>query len=182
MELVGRTLFSLALRPASRHHRLSLRHRRLQVFDPGGSVHAQSPAGARTITGYGAKGDGKTLNTKAINQAIRECSLAGGGTVIFPPGDYLSGSIELLKNVSLYLEAGAVIVGSTNLEDYVLEPAPGTGAPSRAGLVTARHANNVDIEGFSGRPAHKDGEKAAIALSKGSNISIRSSKAEKGTG
>jgi polygalacturonase len=112
----------------------------------GASVHGQSAGGVRGVASYGAKPDGKTLNTKAINQAISACSTAGGGTVIFPAGEYLSGSIELLKNVTLQLEAGAVIVGSTNLADYAAETGP-NGEPSRAGLLTARNANNIAITG-----------------------------------
>ncbi len=111
------------------------------------NLQAQSPAGVRNVADYGANPDGKTLDTKAINQAIRACSAAGGGTVIFPAGKYLSGSIELLKNVTLQLEAGATIVGSTNLEDYASETMPGSAEASRAGLLTARGANNIAITG-----------------------------------
>src|SRR5580658_7705518 len=82
------------------------------------SARAQSTGGIRDVSSFGAKPDGKTLNTKAINQAINACSTAGGGTVIFPAGRYLSGSIELVNNVTLQLEPGAVLEGSTNLGDY----------------------------------------------------------------
>jgi len=117
------------------------------LFTLGANGHAQSAGAIRDVASYGANPDGRTLNTKAINQAIRACSAAGGGTVLFPAGQYLTGSIELLKNVTLRLEAGAVIVGSTNLEDYALETAPGSAAPSRAGLLTARGADNIAITG-----------------------------------
>jgi hypothetical protein len=111
------------------------------------SVHAQSAGGIRDVSSFGAKPDGRTLNTKAINQAISACSTAGGGTVFFPAGEYLSGSIELLNNVTMQLEAGAVLEGSTNLGDYALEPVPGRVEPTRAGLITARSANNIAITG-----------------------------------
>jgi hypothetical protein len=110
------------------------------------SLQAQSAEVFRNVLNYGAKPDGKTLDTSAINQAISDCSVAGGGTVIFPSGQYLSGSIKLLKNVTLQLEAGAVIVGSTNLEDYAPET-DAAGHPSKAGLLTARNANNIAIIG-----------------------------------
>jgi hypothetical protein len=113
----------------------------------GASVPAQFAGAIRGLASYGAKPDGKTLNTKAINQAISACSTAGGGTVLFPAGEYLSGSIQLRKNVTLHLEAGAVIVGSTNLEDYAPETVPGSAQPSRAGLLTARSASNIAITG-----------------------------------
>jgi hypothetical protein len=112
----------------------------------GASAHAQSAGGVRSVGSYGAKPDGKTLNTKAINEAVRACSISGGGSVVFPPGVFLSGSIELLSNVTLELEAGAVLVGSTNLGDYAAETGP-NGEPSRAGLLTARNANNIAITG-----------------------------------
>jgi parallel beta-helix repeat protein len=113
----------------------------------GANVCAQSAAVLRDVVSYGAKPDGRTLNTKAINQAISACSMAGGGTVVFPAGQYLSGSIYLLNNVTLQLEAGAVIVGSTNLDDYVLESPPGSAPRSWAGLLTARNASHIAITG-----------------------------------
>jgi polygalacturonase len=69
---------------------------------------------------YGAKKDGQTLNTKAIQKAIDECSNDGGGTVEFPPGTYLSGTIFMKSNVVLNLQPGCTILGSKNLEDYPL--------------------------------------------------------------
>jgi polygalacturonase len=58
---------------------------------------------------FGAKGDGRTLDSPAVNAAIAAAAAAGGGTVYFPPGRYLSASIRLKSNITLYLEAGAVI-------------------------------------------------------------------------
>lgn len=61
------------------------------------------------IKSYGAKGDGKTVDTDAINTAILEAAKSGGGTVLFPPGTYLSASIHLKSNITIYLEAGAIL-------------------------------------------------------------------------
>ncbi len=61
------------------------------------------------VKDFGATGDGKTLDTDAINQAIIAANAAGGGTVQFPAGTYLSASIRLKSNVTLYLEAGSTI-------------------------------------------------------------------------
>ncbi|HZE68918.1 MAG TPA: glycoside hydrolase family 28 protein [Pyrinomonadaceae bacterium] len=61
---------------------------------------------------FGAKGDGKTLDTAAINKAIDTAVAAGGGTVLFPSGNYLSVSIHLKSNITLYLDQGAVIVAA----------------------------------------------------------------------
>jgi len=66
----------------------------------------------------GAVGDGKSLDTQAIQRAIDQCSVNGGGIVYFPPGDYLIGTLVLKSHVTLYLEATAKILGSTNLTDY----------------------------------------------------------------
>ena len=70
------------------------------------------------IKDFGAKGDNATINTKAIQTAIGQCAKNGGGTVVFPAGTYLSGTIQLLDNITLHLEAGAVLKGSPNLSDY----------------------------------------------------------------
>jgi len=68
---------------------------------------------------YGAKGDGVQFDTKAIQQAIDECSIHGGGRVCLSSGQiYLSGSILLKENVELHLEKGAVLKASSRLEDY----------------------------------------------------------------
>ena len=61
---------------------------------------------------FGATGDGKTLDTSPINQAIETISAAGGGTLFFPAGSYLCYSIRLKSLVSLYLDAGAIIVAA----------------------------------------------------------------------
>ena len=54
---------------------------------------------------YGAMGDGKTMNTEAIQRAVDACGKEGAGTVYFPAGTYLTGSIRLKSNVTLYLDA-----------------------------------------------------------------------------
>ncbi len=70
------------------------------------------------VTDFGAKTDGVTLNSVAIQKAIDAAYANGGGTVLFEKGIYLSGSIELKSNVSLDLEKGAILLGSTNPFDY----------------------------------------------------------------
>jgi polygalacturonase len=71
------------------------------------------------IRDFGATGNGKTIDTKAINDAISKASENGGGTVYFPPGTYLSGSIHLKSNITLYLEAGSIIeAASDSLVQY----------------------------------------------------------------
>jgi len=70
------------------------------------------------IRDYGAKGDGKTMDTAAIQKAIDACSKAGGGTVYLPPRTFLSGTIYFKTGVTLRLAAGCILKGSTNLDDY----------------------------------------------------------------
>jgi len=69
------------------------------------------------IAKYGAKGDGKTKNTIAIQKAIDDCSKAGG-TVVVPQGRFVTGTIYLKSNVTLFLEKGATLLGSTDSLDY----------------------------------------------------------------
>jgi polygalacturonase len=68
------------------------------------------------VRAHGALGDGTTLDTAAINAAIEAASQAGGGTVVFPPGRYLSFSIRLRSNVALYLDAGCVLIAADPAE------------------------------------------------------------------
>ncbi|MGY3052555.1 polygalacturonase [Pedobacter sp. UYEF25] len=74
---------------------------------------ASAQAPVYNVIKYGARGDGKTLDTKAIDKAITAANAAGGGTVYFPAGDYLSVTIHLKSNVGLFLDHGATIVAAT---------------------------------------------------------------------
>ncbi len=72
-----------------------------------------------SVKNYGAKGDGKSLDTKAIQQAINAALAKGGGKVLLPsPGIYLSGTIHIRCNINLEIEAGATLLGSPNISDY----------------------------------------------------------------
>ena len=82
------------------------------------SFAAAQPPANFNIKSYGAVGDGKTLATAAINQAIDAANAAGGGTVYFPPGTYVAGSIHLKSNVTLYLGQGSTIEASTDPNVY----------------------------------------------------------------
>lgn len=70
------------------------------------------PASVFDVRKFGAKGDGQTLDSPAINRTIDAAATAGGGTVYFPAGNYLSVSIHLKSNIALYLDAGATIVAA----------------------------------------------------------------------
>ncbi|MFB0555114.1 MAG: glycoside hydrolase family 28 protein [Phycisphaerae bacterium] len=70
------------------------------------------------VADYGAVGDGKILCTKAIQKTVDMCAAAGGGTVHFPAGKYLSGAIFLKSNVTLHIGEGATLLASTSFEDF----------------------------------------------------------------
>ncbi|WP_420152324.1 glycoside hydrolase family 28 protein [Siphonobacter sp.] len=72
------------------------------------------------ITSYGAKGDGLTLNTKAINRAITECSQKGGGVVVIPAGLWMSGPVILKSNVNLHLKKAATLLFTPDKSQYAL--------------------------------------------------------------
>jgi len=82
------------------------------------------------IKSFGAIGNGKTNDTKAINNAIDAAAQAGGGTVFFPAGTYLSYSIHLQSNISLYLDQGCVLeAADSSLGGRYDDPEPGAGNP-----------------------------------------------------
>jgi polygalacturonase len=113
---------------------------------------------------YGAVGDGKTLDMDALNRAITACNAGGGGVVYLPPGTYLSGTVVLQSNVTVYLEAGATLLGSTQLADYSHQAGPSrTGDANGKHLVFARDAENVGLAG----PGRIDGQGRAFWVPSG---------------
>jgi hypothetical protein len=70
------------------------------------------------VRDYGAVGDGITLDTIAINTAIETCADQNGGIVYFPPGIYLSGSLHLKTNVTLFVDSQAVLRGTRDMTKY----------------------------------------------------------------
>jgi len=106
------------------------------------------------VTDFGAIPNGKVLNTLAIQAAIDYASEElKGGTVVFPQGKWLCGSLMLKSNVTLYLEEGAILLGSINPNDYQkLEIADVPVAPkaqdnSRLALLLAFNQSNISIKG-----------------------------------
>ena len=71
-----------------------------------------------SVLAFGAKGDGTTLDTKAIQAAVDAAYAQGGGVVELPAGTYLSGTIYLRDNIELHICEGATIKGSPSIEDY----------------------------------------------------------------
>src|SRR5438270_309178 len=67
---------------------------------------------------HGAVGDGKTLDTGALQKAIDACAARGGGTVYVAAGRYLSGTLLLRDNITLWVDSGATIIGTPDLSQY----------------------------------------------------------------
>ncbi len=89
-----------------------------RIIAPGAHAEISPPPNEHTnatfdVKTYGAKGDGVTIDTPAINKAITAANAGGGGTVRFPPGTYACYSIHLKSNVVLYLETGATILAAS---------------------------------------------------------------------
>ena len=114
-----------------------------------GSVPTTAEKPVLNVMAFGVVGDGTTLNTAAIQQAIDTCSGSGGGTLTFPAGRYLTGTVRLKDGVTLHLEEQAVLLGSTRAADY-LNPDPfmaGDGVPLGHALIVALDARHVGLEG-----------------------------------
>ncbi len=96
-------------------------------------VHAQS---VYDITKFGAKGDGRVINTAAIQKAVDKCSADGGGEVLVPNGTFLTGTIRLKNNVTMHLSETAVLKGAGDMNAYT----------DRA-MIYAYQQDNVSITG-----------------------------------
>lgn len=101
------------------------------------------------ITDFGAVGDGLTKNTEAIRRAIAACVEAGGGHVRVPAGRFLTGAIHLATRINLHLEAGAVVLFSTDTADYppVFTRWEGVELINHSPLIYAHRASHVSVTG-----------------------------------
>jgi Glycosyl hydrolases family 28 len=127
-------------------------------------------AGAKTynIRDYGAVGDGKTLNTAAVQAAVDACFKDGGGTVLVPAGVFQIGMIELRSNVTLRIAAGGTLLGTgdgTQYHNVDAVPLHGdaTAGDGNVGLIYAVSAENVTVEG----PGTIDGQGALFRHKRG---------------
>ena len=106
------------------------------------ALHASPNCNPHT---YGAKGNGITKDTVAIQTAIDTCERQGGGTVQLSAGTYLSAPIVLKSNITLQLDKGATLLGSTDHADYPAKTE--FREPGLQALVSATNATNVAITG-----------------------------------
>lgn len=98
----------------------------------------------------GAAADGQTLNTALINATIDRLAAAGGGTLYFPAGTYLTGAVKLKSNITIEIEAGATLRFSDNFDDYlpyVEMRFEGVVMKSFCPLFYAYEAENITITG-----------------------------------
>jgi polygalacturonase len=102
-----------------------------------------------SIVEYGAIADGHTMNTRAFADAIAACVRLGGGTVLVPPGTWLTGPIKIESNINLHLERGALVQFSKRIDDFPL--VPGLDGNSKRYIilppVSAYRATNISITG-----------------------------------
>lgn len=127
------------------------------------SEESPSDLGARVynIRDHGASGDGKTLDTAALQAAIDACNKDGGGTVLVPSGTFVIGTTELKSNVTLHIAAGGTLLGSADGKQYhAVDAIPLSGDTTlRDGnwaLLFAVKQKNIRIEG----PGTIDGQGA----------------------
>lgn len=98
---------------------------------------------------YGAKNDGATNSTSAIQKAIDECAKSGGGIVSFAPGVYVTGALFLKNNVHLLVDSGVTLTGSQSEADYPRLPTRVAGIEMTwlSALINVNDAKNVKISG-----------------------------------
>ena len=111
-----------------------------------------------TVTG--AVGDGVTVNTKAIQATVDQCAQAGGGTVIVPKGEFVSGALFLKPGVNIELTDGAVLLASTNIADFPTQPNvrfEGHFSEHATSLLNVDHCDHFRLTG----PGMLDGNGAA---------------------
>ncbi|MDN3670638.1 glycoside hydrolase family 28 protein [Echinicola jeungdonensis] len=103
-----------------------------------------------SITDFGAVADGETDASEAIQKAIEACSMAGGGKVVVPSGEFATGPIHLKSNINLHLEEGARLLFSTDPKDYlpmVYTRWEGVELMNYSPLIYAFEAENIAVTG-----------------------------------
>ncbi|MCK5844464.1 MAG: hypothetical protein KAG97_07135 [Victivallales bacterium] len=102
---------------------------------------------ALSVTDFGAVGDGATNDAAAIQITIDAATEKGGGTVVFPTGRYLTGTIKLRDNLTIILMKGAVVVASPNINDYEEDLGVNPASGQRRYLFEGRDVKNLSLRG-----------------------------------
>ncbi len=139
---------------------------------PSSHKAATAPAGPKVtlnVRDYGASGDGKTKDTQPLQQIIDRCAVLGGGEVVIPAGDYLTGALVLRSNVGLRIEEGASLLGSGDMADYPLTQVrwEGRWIKGYSAFISAEDGENISISGpgkIAGSPAIRGRVERATGL------------------
>jgi polygalacturonase len=99
------------------------------------------------VTDFGARGDGATSATVAIQKAIDAAAERGGGTVVVPAGRYVTGTIWLRSNINLNLEPGATLLGAQDVNEFPVWTPAWEGVKSHAPLIGGENLDNVSVTG-----------------------------------
>ena len=104
-------------------------------------------SGGLNVRDCGALGNGEASCTAAIQRAIDRCAAGGGGTVMVPAGEYVTGSLWMRSNVTLHLDAGAKLLGSRSISEYPtwVSKWEGRAEPSHAALIAGEGLKNVAV-------------------------------------
>jgi polygalacturonase len=117
----------------------------------------QAPAGRRVGNNglrldpreFGARGDGRTKDTAAVQEALDRCSVLGGGEVILSAGTFVVGALRIGSDTTLHIAEGAVLQGSPDVADYPVRQVrwEGRWIPGHIGLIWAQDAREVTLTG-----------------------------------
>ncbi len=108
-----------------------------------------SPKATFNVRESGAVGDGKTKDTAAIQAALDRCAATGGGIVVVPAGEYLTGSLDIKSHTTLRIEKDTTLVGSPDLDDYPIVKGrwEGRWIDAHRALISAHKADHIAVVG-----------------------------------
>lgn len=143
--------FAAALPVLSAANALAQKHGRTSSGSSGEAAASVLPAGNATVNvrDLGATGDGATKDTVALQLALDRCSVLGGGEVVVPPGNYVTGTLRVHSRTTLRIEQGATLLGSADPADYPFTQVrwEGRWIKGRSALITAQDAEQIHLTG-----------------------------------